>query len=211
MKPLTLLYPSRCMLCGKPVPEELHGLCMSCYGDAEEEMRQMICRPPEHADAMICAARYSGHMRRAVINLKFEQRRAYLKPLAELMALAWELHHMPVPDIITCVPISPARAHGRGFNQSAALAKVLAMQWDVPFKETLRRRVLSRRQSNLRAAERWTNARRAFVPRIHVDLDGKTVLLVDDIVTTGATVSTCAGLLRQMGARCVWVLAAARA
>lgn len=210
MRPLALLYPPRCMLCGAWIAEEQGGLCPACREQAERDMRQMFCRPPAQVEALICAAPYAGRMRRALTQLKFEQRRAWLAPLAGLMAQVWALHGMPRPDVLTCVPLSAPRTHGRGFNQSEELAKLLAARWDVPFVRALRRRALSPRQSALRAAERWDNAQRAFAARADIDLGGKCVLLVDDIVTTGATASTCAGLLRRLGARRVWVLAAAK-
>ena len=210
MRALTLLYPPKCMVCGERISEEQHGLCPDCRARIGQDMRALYCSTPQNTDGLVCAAPYDGRFRRAVLDYKFNHRYAYGRPLAELAARAWELHHMPRPELVTCVPISAAHAHGRGFNQSAELAKCIAAQWDIPFEETLRRRVLARRQVDLRAEERWHNARRTFFPRSSADVNGKTVLLVDDIVTTGATVSTCAGILREMGAVHVWALAVAK-
>ena len=210
MRALTLLYPPECMVCRQKIEEEQHGLCPGCRSRLEGQMRALHCPAPENTDALVCAAPYDGRFRRAVLDYKFNHRYAYGRPLAELAARAWELHHMPRPELVTCVPISLTHAHERGFNQSKELAACIAAQWDGPFAETLRRRVLARRQSDLHAEERWRNARRAFFPRSSADVNGKTVLLVDDIVTTGATVSTVAGMLREMGAVRVWVLSVAK-
>ena len=118
---------------------------------------------------------------------------------------------MPRPDVITCVPISPLRLRTRGYDQSAEMAKYLSKQWDIPFEPVLGRRMLSRMQSKLQAEQRWDNARKSFYLRRNTDLEGKHVLLVDDIVTTGASISCCAVLLRKAGAQTIWVLAAAKA
>ncbi len=211
MKPSALLFPERCMLCADYLPEGQRGLCATCREWAEQEMETVYCAPPEHTDAMICAARYRGYMRGVVTDLKFHGKRANVPPMAELMAQAWEKRGMAMPDVITCVPVSPTRARSRGFNQSEALAREIARRWDVPFAHTLKRRMLARRQSELHAGERWENARRTYVARDDAGVSGKTVLLVDDIVTTGATVSVCAGLLRESGAARVWGLAFAKA
>lgn len=117
---------------------------------------------------------------------------------------------MPQPDVITCVPVSQLRVHTRGYNQSAEFAKYLAESWQVPFEPMLKRHVLSKRQSSLQASARWDNAKKSYCLRSGVQLQGKSVLLVDDIVTTGATAGICASLLKQAGAKAVWVLAAAK-
>lgn len=208
MKPSVLLFPKRCMLCRSYLSGEQNGLCDTCRIRMEQDMPQIWRAPPEYLETLVCAARYGGRVRRAVLDVKMNGKRANIIPMAQLMMKAWEIHKMPMPDLITCVPASPIHARVRGFNPSEGLARAIAQQWDVPFEETLRHRVFSRKQSKLHAPQRWKNAKRAFSPytlfgRYGVDLSGKRVLLVDDIVTTGATVSVCAGLLRQMGAACV--------
>lgn len=212
MRRLTeLLYPERCMLCGTAISAQQNGLCEICRSRAQIELRQMHCVPPEQLDALVCAGAYRGAMRDAMIAFKFHARRSSLMPLTQLMAQAWEYHAMPRPDLVTSVPISTLRAHTRGYNQSEAFAHDLAKRWDVPEAVTLKRRILSRRQSELAASERWDHARKAFLLCDGIQLQGKQVLLVDDIVTTGATISICAGLLRQAGAAKVWALAATQA
>lgn len=212
MRPAALLFPARCMLCQTYLPDSAHGICDTCRDQLEQEMPWLVCTPPDQLDALVCAARYGGQMRRAIADVKFRGRRAGLTPMAQLMTRAWETHHMPKPDAVTCVPVSPVRMHTRGFNQSAELAQRIAQQWDVPFVPMLRRRVLARRQSVLHAHARWDNAKRAFSLRDGAEnLSGRQIVLVDDIVTTGATLSTCAGLLRGAGASHVYGLALARA
>lgn len=206
-----LVYPSRCILCGKPIAEQQAGICPACRRAAETEMEHLSLFPPSNIDALVCAGSYADGLGQAIRQLKFHSQRAYIQPLADLMMTAWEIQQLPKPMLVTCVPISAARSHMRGFNQSAALAQAIASAWHIPFTETLRRHLLSRRQSELNAAARWKNAEKSYYARSHVDLTGQTVVLIDDIVTTGATASACAVLLRDMGAQKVFLLAAARA
>lgn len=204
-----LIYPSRCILCGEMIAEQLHGICPNCRKTAKAEMEHFLY-PPNYIDALVCAGSYAGGLGHAIRRMKFQSQRSYILPLAELMMAAWEIQQLPKPMLATCVPISTARAHMRGFNQSAALAQTIAAEWNIPFAETLRRHLFSRRQSELNATARWKNAEKSYYARSHIDLTGQTVVLIDDIVTTGATASACAILLRDMGAQKVFLLAAAR-
>ncbi|MDO4286677.1 MAG: phosphoribosyltransferase family protein [Eubacteriales bacterium] len=208
---MSVLFPARCIFCGGWISEQQHGICVDCREQAEAEMKTVYCTPTEGTDAVICAGRYQRDLRQALIHMKFHQYgNQVLGPLAELMQQAWELHHMPQPDVITCVPVSQLRVHTRGYNQSAEFAKYLAESWQVPFEPMLKRHLFSKRQSSLQASARWDNAKKSYCLRSGVKLEGKSVLLVDDIVTTGATADICALLLKQAGATAVWVLAAAK-
>ena len=204
-----LLYPSHCILCGAFVSERQHGICADCHRAVRAEMKRYPF-PPKHVDAFACAGSYAGGLGKAIRDMKFHSQRCEIQPLADLMLEAWDVRHLPKPELVTCVPISAARAHLRGFNQSAALAQAIAAAWNVPFQPTLKRHLLSRRQSELHANERWKNAEKAYYARKNVDLTGQTVVLVDDVVTTGATASACAMLLRDLGAQTVFLLAAAK-
>lgn len=209
MKITTLLYPSHCIVCGAFLSDRQHGICPACRSTAVREMERTFPRPPKYVDALVCAGSYAG-LGHAIRQMKFHSQRAFVQPLAELMMAAWEMRRLPKPTLITCVPISAARAHRRGFNQSAALAQAIAAEWNIPFEQTLRRHLFSRRQSDLKADDRWKNAEKSYFACNHIDLTGKTVVLIDDVVTTGATASACAMLLRDMGAQTVFLLAAAR-
>lgn len=119
---------------------------------------------------------------------------------------------MPLPDVITCVPMHGWHKFRRGFNQSEEFAKYLSEMWGVPYVPMFQRKLRSHKQARLSAAQRQENAARSFVRRKDVgELAGQRILLVDDIVTTGATVSHCAQLLREKKPEKIWVLAAAKA
>lgn len=153
------------------------------------------------------AAVYSGAVKEAIHALKFHGKAPLARPLGALMLEACEAP----PDVtaVVPVPLGRARARERGYNQAALLAERVAQGWSVP----LRARWLVRRretpaQSELTAAERRANVRHAFGASPAVR--GAHVVLVDDVLTTGATAAECARALRAAGAAAVGVLTVAR-
>lgn len=207
-----LLYPTRCVCCGQWIDRQKQGLCEACQKQLLHEMKQLYCPAPAQIERVICVGRYRDGLKRAIYRMKFQYGgQPVMLPLAKLMEQAWEANHMPRPDVITCVPVSPLRLRTRGYDQSAEMAKHLAKRWDIPFEPVLRRRMLSRKQSTLTAEQRWNHAKKSFYLSRNTCLNGKHILLVDDIITTGASVSCCAALLRQAGAQTVWALAVAKA
>jgi ComF family protein len=99
----------------------------------------------------------------------------------------------------------------RGFNQSELLAKVLSKRTGIPVVNALRRRKSTTPQAGLTRAQRRTNVAGAFEADQRERIDGRHVLLIDDVLTTGATASACAAVLKRAGARRVTVLTLARA
>jgi ComF family protein len=113
-------------------------------------------------------------------------------------------------NLIVPVPLHPVREREREFNQAARLARRLGAATGLPVRADLLRRVLrTRTQTLLTRAERAENVARAFAPRPGRRLDGERVVVVDDVLTTGATTSACARVLRELGAGdvCVWTVA----
>ena len=179
---------------GHPGPA---GLCQAC-----------ATAPPGFAYAR-AATTYGDRSREALHALKFRGKRALARPLADLVyeqAARW------LPDDIEAlvpVPLSPARERERGFNQSALIAEHLARLLSVPVRPRwLVRTRSTQAQTDLSAAERRANVRRAF--RAAPAAAGKHVVVVDDVLTTGATVDECCRALTASGARRVGVLTVAR-
>ena len=109
-------------------------------------------------------------------------------------------------DLVVPVPLHRRRRRARGFNQAEELARHLGLEW----KNVLRRTRATSSQTDLPAARRHANVRNAFSLKKSHAVDGLTVLLVDDVSTTGATLNACAVALRRAGARDVRALTAAR-
>ena len=164
---------------------------------------------PPHYDYARSAALYGGPLREAIHALKFAGRRALAGPLGDL---ASEQCVRSLPDGIDAlipVPLARERERERGFNQATLLAQRIGKRLDVPVRPRWLARIRATRpQSDLSAAERRANVRGAFRASDHVR--GCHVLLVDDILTTGATLDACARALRDAGARRVGVLTVAR-
>lgn len=230
--PLRLLFPPTCLVCRELVGSD-GALCPSCWQRMRflerpwcavlgvpfaEPMEdgalspEAIARPPAFARSR-AAVSYVGAARRLVQALKYRDRIDLAPWLAGWMARAGaEL--LADADMIVPVPLHRRRFFLRQFNQSAELARVLARISGKPLRTDLVHRVrMTRRQVGLRAVEREDNVRGAFaVPNAaKAVLKGKRVLLVDDVFTTGATVSAVTRALLRAGAGQVDVLAFARA
>jgi ComF family protein len=193
-----------CSVCGEPFP----GLAGLLPCDA--------CRrgPPPYAFAR-AVARYQDGMREAIHALKYGRRPALATPLGQLLAEAGP-RALPVPpedwaDGLVPVPLHPARVAERGFNQAELLAAPCAARWHLPVLErALLRTRPTRPQTDLDAEARRVNVRDAFrVPRPR-EVRDRRLLLVDDVLTTGATVGAAARALREAGATAVGVLTLAR-
>ncbi|MEM1057887.1 MAG: ComF family protein [Verrucomicrobiota bacterium] len=152
-----------------------------------------------------------GQVRRAVIDFKFNggyhQRPRlvqWLRDGFDLMAAAEEW------DALVPVPLHFWRLRQRGFNQAAELARGLGEEIDLPVRAALKRTVATKQQTTLTRAQRWDNTRRAFALRRGQDVDSQRLILIDDVLTTGATTEACARALKKAGAGEVAVLCVAR-
>jgi ComF family protein len=157
--------------------------------------------------------RYGDLAREAIHALKFGGRRGLANPLGDLLA-GLPLSALPgaAPDVLVPVPLHPRRARERGYNQALLLARRLERAWGVPVAaDALRRTVATQPQADLDAAARRRNVRDAFAVRSPELIAGRHVVLVDDVLTTGATAAECAMSLRRAGAATVGVLTVARA
>ena len=164
---------------------------------------------PLQYDYARSAAVYEGALREALHALKFTGRRALSNPLGDLAAEQCVGSLPGGIDALIPVPLARERERERGFNQSTLLARRIGRRLDVPTRPGWLARIRSTRpQSDLSAAERRANVRGAFRASDHAA--GRHVLLVDDILTTGATLDACARALRAAGARRVGVLTVAR-
>jgi ComF family protein len=193
-----------CLVCGEPFP----GLGGVLPCDA--------CRraPPPYVFARAVAA-YQDGMREAIHALKFGGRTVVATPLGRLLAEAGP-DVLPAPpgewaDGLVPVPLHPARLAERGFNQAELLATACRTAWGLPLLgQALVRTRATRPQADLDAEARRANVRDAFRVRRPLEVAGRRLLLVDDVLTTGATAAAAARALRAAGAAAVGVLALAR-
>lgn len=167
-----------------------------------------VTTPPPY-DYARSAALYEGPLREAIHAFKFSRRRALAGPLGDLVTEQCGAALPADIDALVPVPLSRERERERGFNQAKLLAERVGRRLRIPVRAGWLTRIRSTRpQSDLPAAERRTNVRDAF--RGSERVTDRHVLVVDDVLTTGATLEACARTLRAAGARRIGVLTVAR-
>jgi ComF family protein len=188
-----------CDRCGDPLPTWRSisiplALCPRCR------------RGSRRLDRSRAIGHYDGALRAIIHALKYEGRRSLARRIAPLMRLRGA-DVLDGADCVVPVPLHPSRRRARGFNQAADLARYL----EKPVRHALRRSRATPPQTGLPAARRHRNVRHAFViTRAGLALAGTTVVVVDDVSTTGATLDACARTLKDAGVKEVRALTAAR-
>lgn len=199
---LAFIFPDRCVGCGGSGSL----LCATCRATVQP---CPIEAPPPGLDAMVVGWRYEGAIRQAIHALKYQRRRRVARVLAE--ALCADLRHVHLAgDVLMPVPLHAERLAQRGFNQSEELARHLGRRWHLPVRtgDLVRQRDTGH-QARLGRCERLTNVAGAFVWRATTPPPER-VVLVDDVITTGATLGACAEALRAAGSRRIYAVALAR-
>ena len=196
-----------CSVCGKPHDKAAGFVARDSFPCAE--CREIKRRP---YGRMYAATVYDGLARDAIALFKYGSRELLVGPLAALMAEFVEREiDLTKYDVVVPVPLHRVRERERGFNQAEALARRFSEQFGfLAVENCLVRARETPQQTRLRGDERRRNIKGAFALAQEPDLRRKKVLLVDDVITTGATAEECARTLRRGGAERVDVLAVAR-
>lgn len=217
-----LFFPKRCSLCGEIVPID-EDYC-SCGGKQEIRVGTPFCEHCGHsADSCICHLPdavffehitavfvYTGLVRTRLCDFKFGGERKESDRFSSEMSLRFcQAYPLVRPDAVTFVPMTDRAEKERGYNQSRLLALGISKRLLVPCETLLVKTQETRRQHDLTADERRSNLDGAFSARENARIDGRTVLLCDDIKTTGTTLSRCADVLKANGAKEVYCLCAA--
>lgn len=196
-----LLFPPRCALCGEvtAVGAPLCPICAEENPLIHEEKRILL---PDNGKTVVCRVPYAydGKIREGIIRFKFYGRTAGAEFFGRQIAAEFRPDGF---DFVTAVPVSAARRKARGYNQAELLARAAAVRLKLPYRETLVKAVDNREQHRLSERERRKNVRGVYSVVFGQEISGKSILLVDDIVTTGATLGACAGVLFGHGAAAV--------
>jgi len=228
-----LVFPDDCRVCGEPLREISRiPVCSRCLKEPEPFVAEyfcVACRTPflnrapldesgrcamcrlglSGYDAVYSYGSYEGALRKLVHLFKYGGVRPLAKPLGDYLARA--LPRDQRFDLIVPMPLHWRRRWQRGFNQADLLAREIARRWSAPVGRIARRVRFTAPQAGLTLAQRRQNVRGAFSVMRGVRLDGMRVLLVDDVLTTGASASACARALKRAGASHVALLTLARA
>lgn len=149
-------------------------------------------------------------MEALILRFKFGDRPQLARPLARMLAEVWRNQNATV-DLISSIPLGIRRRRERGYDQAQLLAKCLAAELDLPYRETLVRRRETKAQSRLSREERLRNVQGCFsLLRPSLALQDKRILMVDDVLTTGATMTESSRVLLTGGAMTVFGLTLAR-
>jgi ComF family protein len=189
--------------------------CVSCrtpFQNAfplDEEGRCGLCRSGLRGfDSAYCFGAYEGPLRQLIQLFKYEKVRTLAGPLSDLLAAA--LPRDQRFDAIAPTPLHWRRRWHRGFNQAGLLANRLSRRTGIPAMRALRRVHSTQTQAGLSNTARRSNVAKAFRVRRGVAIEGKRILLVDDVMTTGSTAAACAAALKRAGAAEVALLTIAR-
>jgi len=184
-----------CRVCGDPLPLRKEGsVCLKCCGSS-----------PSY-DTLRAAFHYGGPLRDAILSLKHTGRYEYGPRLGRLLVEQLNVHPFLECDVAAPVPLFRSRMMARGYNQAALLAAEVASSLHLPLARRLLERVRDTgSQQGLSARQRADNVAGAFAVRASAD----SVLLVDDVIASSATVSECSRMLKRAGVRTVhiWCLA----
>ena len=206
---LEWLFPRKCVLCRKLLQKEETDLCRACRVDQPEYPFGKKKVP--HIAQLTAVWIYEGDVRRSIHRYKFGGARHYAEVYGRLLAMRI-LRDLPQADVITWVPISRQRLRKRGYDQVELLAKAVGGELSIPTVKLLEKFRDNRANSGLKTpAERRANVLGVYKVPEGAETCGKRVLLLDDIVTTGATASECARVLLTAGAREVIFAAVAAA
>lgn len=209
---LDLLFPPKCPYCEKILDNPRVPACPKCEAGLPWLEGKAGERRIDFADGCWSPLAYDEVVRKAVHRYKFGRVRALGRPFGVVMAQCLTDHLAEGADLICWAPLSKQRFRQRGFNQAELMAREMGRLLSVPAEPVLMKVKDTGPQSDLaEESARRANARGAYALLPGVGLTGKRVVLVDDVVTSGATLGECAALLRQGGAEQVFCLTLARA
>ncbi len=197
---LDLFFPAKCPLCQTVLSRDETDLCHTCREDTDEFPKPN--RKISFVAGWTSMWYYNGKVRHSLLLYKFYNRRSYGTIYGRLLAM--KLHRDPICqyDILTWVPVSRKRRWFRGYDQVELIARSVGEELHTPAISILKKTRHTKPQSRLLdISQRRANVMGAFTVSDPARISGKRILLLDDIITTGATVSECARVLMTYGAK----------
>lgn len=216
-----LLYPKRCVRCGKRgdyicdtcfagIAFLEHQLCGVCQKGSIDGMTHPKCRTRYGIDGIFSAIKYKGIVKKLLYQFKYPPYLSDLKGILGRLLYEGVIQEEAFVKIsldtrvfIVPVPLHTARERKRGYNQAELLARDFSYRLKTPFLSVLERSKMTKPQFDLRKEERIRNVIDAFSVKENFKrrLSGATVILIDDITTTGATLRECAKVLKKSGVK----------
>ena len=223
---LDFLFPLSCVVCGKEgrfvcegcelsLPRLSQPYCRVCANPGTRDICQWCFNAPLDLDGIRSPYLFEGPVREAVYSLKYRGVRAAAPELGRLLARYLDVHPFEsrataaTGNLIVPAPLHAKRMRHRGYNQAELLARIVSKESGIPLDISSLVRVRhSGPQVGGNLEQRWANVEGGF--RCNASMSGKAVIVVDDVATTGSTLSACASALKDAGASEIWGLALAR-
>lgn len=209
-KILNLVFPPRCIFCKQILSTEKDiEVCDLCYKkipfiNEKQSNDRIKVSPKGNIDYTICLCKYESIIKSSLIRFKFYEKPSYYRTFAKLLANKIKnMTNLDTIDIIISVPLHKKKKAQRGYNQSLLISRQLAKELCVIERSKLIKRIRNTDSQSLlkKKRERYLNVKDAFSVNNADSLVNKTVLLVDDISTTGFTLEECAKVLKRAGAK----------
>lgn len=199
-KKIKKIIPPVCSKCSKPIDyNSSTGLCQEC------------CDVERHFEMSKSPYAYDGLVKKAIYSYKYYNKPYFYKLFGNSLIDYMKNYSYTNFDYIVSVPLHPSKMRKRGYNQSELLAKYISANLSIPYIDALKRTKKTLKQSEQNKEERRKNLKDAFaVKRNSQEVINSTILLVDDIYTTGSTVAECSKALKNYGASKVYVITIAR-
>lgn len=206
-KLINIVYPAKCIFCQQLLNHNatLH-ICSGCFPKLPftEETLLTTSQGGEkcYCDGAVSVFQYTGMVKGSLIRFKFYNKPGYYSTYARLMAhrLA-KMTDIKKYDMVLSIPLHRQREFSRGYNQAFLISRALSRELKLPERSALIKRLIhTDTQSLLDKQNRNRNVKGAFIVAAPEKIKGKSILLVDDILTTGSTLEECGRMLKQAGA-----------
>lgn len=197
-----------CDDCFKALPRINSNFCLRC-GAKQNENSVGVCQNCKRNNFSFELARspfsYEGNIRKTIYAFKYDNAKYLANPLSTFLYECYKDFNINV-DFVTSVPLHLERIKSRGYNQASELAKEFCLRTSLNFIEIFSRIKNTPSQTELNVKDRHSNVKNAFALNKNIDIKDKNILIIDDIFTTGATVNELASLLKNNGAKNVYIL-----
>ncbi len=215
-KVLNVFYPPRCIFCRQMLSLNcVINICSHCNENLPYAQKEFLRTGQEgeenFCDGAISVFRYTGIVKDSLIRFKFYSNPSYYRTFAKLMAKRFlDMAHTGDYDILISVPLHKQKEYARGYNQALLISKALSKEIQIPEKSKAMKRLKNTgSQSLLDKRDRRLNIKGAFTITDTELVKNKSIILVDDIMTTGATLEECGRVLKEAGALKVTALVVA--
>lgn len=220
---IALVFPRNCITCNNPLFKHESMVCNHCYltlpksrfheQENNELERVFAGRVPVVKASAYYLFEKSGKVQKLLHSIKYKNNKTLAEQLGNWYAQSLkDCNEITGADVIIPVPLHPKKQKRRGFNQSEEFAKGISKELGIPINSTnLIRNAFTETQTRKRKFERWENVEGKFELRDPKALEGKTILLIDDVITTGATIEACYDAMKHVRGISISVLSLAYA